>query len=139
VRRKRQQVDAERLDVHWDLARRLNRVGVEHGAARPGQPRQFGDWLNRPDLVVGVHHRHERCLIGQRLAQCVGRDDAALVDGQQRHLPAAAGERFQRIEHRFVLDAGGDEVPAVGDGQGLGRPADRKVVTLGAATRKHDF
>jgi hypothetical protein len=56
VRRDRQQVHAESLDVDRDLAGRLHGVGMEHRAALSGNRGQLGDGLHGPDLVVGVHH-----------------------------------------------------------------------------------
>ena len=64
------------------------------------------DRLNRADLVVGVHHRDERGVVGDRLAQRPRRRRCpVLIDGQQRRAPAAPRERLERVEHRLVLDA----------------------------------
>ena len=40
----------------------------------------LGDRLDGADLVVGVHHRHERGVVGDRVAHAIDRDDAAGVD-----------------------------------------------------------
>ena len=60
VRRDRQQIDAQRLHVDRNLAGGLHRVGVKQRTVRLGDRGELRDRLNRADLVVGVHHRHER-------------------------------------------------------------------------------
>ena len=37
-----------------------------------------------------------------------------VIDRQQRRAPAAAGERAQRVQHRFVFDRARDEMTASG-------------------------
>ena len=69
----------------------------------------------------------------------LGRDDAGRVDRQQRGRPAAAGQRLERVQHRFVLDGAGNQVASPGRLERLGGAADREVVGLGAAAREDDF
>jgi len=111
VRRHRQHVHAERLDVDRDLAGRLDRIRVKQRAPLVRGARQLCDRLNRPDFVVRVHHRDDRRVVRERLAQRRRRDDAALVDGEQGGPPPSLRQRLQRIEHRFVLDRARHEVP----------------------------
>ena len=86
-----------------------------------------------------MHDRDDRRVVGDRVAQRVGPDDAALVDGQERHPPAAASQRLERIEHGFVLDGGGDQMLAAGRLERLGGAANGEVVAFGAAGGKHDL
>ncbi len=72
------------------LRDRLHGVGVEERAARVRDPRQVGHRLHGADLVVGVHHRDERRLVGQRRLERLRRDDAARVDGEEGRRPATA-------------------------------------------------
>ena len=110
VRRERQQIDAERPRVDRNLRHRLHGVGVEERAARVRERRQFGNRLDGADFVIGVHHRDERRLVGQRRLERGRRDDPAGVDRQQRRAPAAACERLERVEHRLVLDRRGNQM-----------------------------
>ena len=71
VRRQRQQIDAERLDVDRDLAHRLHGVGVHERAVLVCDRGQFRDRLDGADLVVRVHHRDQRRVLGHRLAQAI--------------------------------------------------------------------
>ena len=139
VRRERQQIDAERAHVDRNLRDRLHGVGVKERAARVRDPREIGHRLHRPDLVVGVHHRDERGLVGQRRLEGLRRDDAGRVDREQGRRPAAARERLERGEDGFVLDRAGDQVPASGDLERLGDTPDRKIVRLGSAAREDDL
>ena len=86
-----------------------------------------------------MHHRHERRVVGDELAQPIGRDDARLIDRQQRRAPAAARERLQRVEYRLVFDRAADEVLASGRLERLGGAANREVVRLGAAAGQDDL
>ncbi len=122
VRRQRQQVHAQGARVHGNLARRLYRVGVQQRAAGVRDGCQFGDRLDRADLVVRVHHRHERGVVGERLAEAIGRHDSALVHSQQ-----------------LMLDPARDEMPASGRLERIGRATKREVVRLGAPAREHDL
>ena len=133
VRRQRQQVDAERTHVDRDLSRRLHGVGVHQRAVLVRNGRQLADWLNRSDLVVGVHHRHQRRLRGHGLPQPRGRDNARVVNGEERGAPAAARQRPQGVQHRFMLEGAGDQVLAPGRFTGLRNAADGEVVRFGAA------
>ena len=96
--------------------------------------------LNRADLVVGVHHRDERGVGVDRLAQPVGRDDAGVIDREQRRAPAAAGERAQRVEHRLVFDRAGDEVTARRScSSASAAPRMARLSDFGAAAGEHDL
>ncbi len=139
VGRDRQQIDAERLHVDRQFAGRLDGVGVEQRAPASGQRGQRRDRLHGADLVVGVHHRHDRRAIGEGRGEGVRLDDAALTDRQQRDLPAAPGQRLDRLQHRFVLDARGDHVVPAARLERLGGAADGGVVAFRAAGREHHF
>ena len=55
-----EQVDAQIVNIHRDLADRLGGVGVDERAALLGHGRQFPDRLDRSGLVVGVHDGDEK-------------------------------------------------------------------------------
>ena len=141
MRGERQQVDAERAHVHRNLADRLHGVGVHQRSALVGDRRDRRDRLNRSDLVVRVHHRHDGGLVGDHVPEPLGRRDAGLIHRRERHRPSTLRERFQRVEHGFVLDRARDEVaPSVRRRlDDVRRAAQCEVVRLGAAAREHDF
>ena len=91
VGRQREQIDAERPHVDRNLADRLHGVGVHQRAALVGDGGDLGDRLNGADLVVRVHHRDERGVVGHRLADPVGRDDAPLIDRDQASSASRGG------------------------------------------------
>ena len=85
--------------------------------------RELGDRLDRSDLVVRVHHRHDARLGRHDLAQGVGRQHARGAGRQHRRAPSAALERLHRVQNGLVLDAGGDEMPASGRLERVSRAA----------------
>ncbi len=139
VRGDRQQIDAERADIDRQLAGGLHRIGMKQRAALVRHRGELGDWLHGADLVVGVHDRHERRVVGDRFAQAIHRHDAADIHRQQRDLPAALGHRPHGVQHRLVLDSARNQVLSSRRLHGLGRAADGDVVGLGAAGGKDDF
>ena len=115
VRRERQQIDAERLDVDRDLAGRLHGVGVEQRAARLGDARQLARRAGSVPISLLACITDTSAVSSVRAARSAsGDDDAALVDRQQRRLPAAPGQRLQRVEDGLVLDGAGDQVLPAG-------------------------
>ncbi len=87
-----------------------------------------GERLDRADLVVGEHHRHERHRVVERRRQCGEIDDAVAID-----VDDAAADTVHGIEHGVVLDGGADDRAAVG------APEDRRVVGFGATAGEHDL
>ena len=102
-------------------------------------PREFRDRLDRANLVVGVHHRHQRGLVGEGLAQDFRVDNPGLVDRQEGHIPASAGEDLDGVQDGFVLDARRNEVPPARRGQRFGHPSNCQIVAFGSAAREHHF
>jgi hypothetical protein len=139
VRGERQQVDAQRPDVHGDFADRLDGVGVKDRAVLVRDGGEIGDRLNRADFVVRVHHGHDRRLGRDGGRKRAGRDDAAGVDREERRGPAAACQRLDRIEDGLVLDRARDDMAAVPGGLGgfRGTPQGH-VVRFGAPAGEHD-
>ena len=66
VRREGHQVDLELVQVDLHLAGRLRRIDVEQHAAGTGQLTDGGDVVDRADLVVDVHDRHQDGVLAQR-------------------------------------------------------------------------
>jgi hypothetical protein len=112
---------------------------MEHRAMLARDRGQFRDGLDRPDLVVGMHDRDQRRVVPDRLAQRGRLDDAALGGVQPRDLPAASLERLRGVQHRFVLEARGDETPAGSGVERVGGATERQVVGLGPARGEHDL
>src|ERR1700687_974494 len=87
VRGHREEVDAQLIDAHRDLSRRLYGVSVEVGVtvlARHGD--EFADWFDGPDLIVRMHDAHQDGVRSQRLAQCTWIDQSEAVDAQSCYL-----------------------------------------------------
>src|SRR5437870_1831650 len=95
VRLHGQQVDAQLVDAHRDLPRRLHGVAVEVGVtARPRHRDQFTYWFDGSDLIVRVHDAHQDGVGPQRLAQRRRIDQAKPVDAQSGDLESVALQRL---------------------------------------------
>ena len=139
----RHRVDAGAGEVDRDRADRLHGVGVDRDAVGGGEGDHLVDRLQRADLVVGPHHRHQRHRVRvalDRRPQGVDVEPATLVDGQQLHPGALVlGEPVERVEHGVVLHRGREDPGAAGVGVAAG-PVDAlegEVVGLGAAGGEH--
>ena len=122
------------------LPDRLHRVGVHQRAVlvrdrarapRPAESCRSRCWRASP--------RRARCRrrsprAADRARRCRMRSTGSSVVRQPRRASA-----LQRVEHRFVLDAAGDQMAASGRLERLGGAANREVVRLGAAAREHDL
>ena len=109
----REGVDAGGREVHWDRADRLHRVGVHRHAVLGGERHDLLDRLERPDLVVGPHHRDQRDrgrVAVDRLAERVEVEAPERVDRQQLDLGVlVVVEPVQRVQHGVVLDGGRED------------------------------
>ena len=103
----------------------------------------LGERLDDADLVVGEHHRDEARVVAEGVGDFLriepaGPRAAGLLDVEQRHVVAAAGEAGERIEHGLVLGRDADEMVAAA-ALALGDAADGEVVALGGAAGEDDF
>ena len=140
VARQREQVDAERPDIDRNLASGLDRIGMKERAVRVRDAGQFVDRLHRADLVVRVHHRHDRghrCRSRPRAPRASRR--RRVVDGQKCAVISHDGREAARVEDRFVLDRGRHEMPDACAPPRPRRRREREVVGLGAAGREHNL
>ena len=122
------------------LADRLHGIGVKQRAAAVGDARQLGHRLDRAELVVGVHHRHEGGVVGERLFQRlaarrfpVGPTGSSVVFQPRR------ASAFRVTSTASCSMARRDEVFAAGRLEGLGRSTQRKIVGLGSAAGEDKF
>ena len=91
---------------------------MDHGAALAGDLRQLGNGLHGADLVVRMHHGHERGVVPEGCPQGIRRDDALVTHGQKGSLAASLGQCLEGVEDGLVLDCARNEVPT-------GRPLER--------------
>ena len=92
--------------------------------------------LQHADLVVGVHERYQRGLRPQRFSNRLGRNETVAVGSQIGHRTALLLEALGGIEHRFVLEAAGHQMPATRAGGAQGTQH-RKVIGLGRSRSPH--
>ena len=64
---------------------------------------EFGDRLDRADLVVGEHYRHERGVVAQCRFKLLGTHDPVFVNGQKRDLEPAFFELVQSMQNRVMF------------------------------------
>jgi hypothetical protein len=134
-----EQIYAERRDVERQLAGRLHGVRVEQRTAGVGDGGELGDRLDGADLVVGVHHRHQRGAIGDQGVQGIRRDDAGSIDAEPADIPTAAGEGPRGLQDRFVFDGADHEVPPARRLERFGGAAHRENVSLGSTAGEDDL
>ena len=71
------------------------------------------DRLDCAQLVVGVHHRNQRCIRPQRAADLVRIHDPATAHGYISYLAALALDLRAGAEHGWMLHHGGDHMLAL--------------------------
>ncbi len=139
VRAERHEVRAERLHVDVDVRGRLDGVDVEQDPlAAADLLGDGGDRLDRPDLVVGQHHRHQDRPVGQRRLELVRVDAAIAVDRQLDDLEPELLQVAERVPDGVVLHRRRDDPVAVRL-SGPGRALQGEVVGLGAAGGEDDL
>ena len=139
VRRQRDEVRAEGVDVEVEPRRRLDGIDVEQEPApRPDDLRDLGDRLDRADLVVREHHRDEDRAVGDRPLDVLGVDAAVAVDRDLHDLEAELLEVLERVADRVVLDGRRHDAVSARPA-GPGGALEREVVGLGPAAREHDL
>ena len=109
----REQVDAHRVDVDRDLARRLRRVGVEQRAAlaRRCAPISASGCSTPISLFAAI--TETSTVLSVIAARSSSRSTKpSRVDAEQRDAPALALEPLARVEHGLVLGRDGDDVIA---------------------------
>jgi RNA polymerase sigma factor (sigma-70 family) len=107
-----QQVHAECVDVHVDGGEGLGRVGVQQDAALAGHGGDLGQRLHGPDLVVGMHHRHEDRARLDGAGEVAGVQAPVGADGHAGDPETVRGELVTGGHRGGVLDGGGDDVVA---------------------------
>lgn len=132
-------VDVLRLDVDRHVADSLYRIGVEEHAVLLADRADFGDRLDRADLVVRVHDRDERGLVGDGGFELLGHDDAVFM-----HVEVGDGEAFlfqcrAGVQHGVVLEFAGDDVRLALGFQLVRDAFDGPVVAFAAARGEIDL
>src|SRR5205085_8054528 len=89
VRGQRQQVDAEVVDRQRNAPGGADGVDVKRHAARARRAPDLAQWLHRPDLAVGRHHRYERGVLAQGACDRLRIDTALAVYRHVGDLPTA--------------------------------------------------
>ena len=120
VGRQREEIDPQRLHVHRDLAGGLHGIGVDHGAAGPGQTGELETtgWIVPISLFACMSETTGAIWWNQGRRQHLAGDQAAGAHRQQGRLPSPAGERLQGVEDRLVLDPARNQVQPAGAARG---------------------
>ncbi len=139
---KAEKVDAEAVDVQGQCAGSLDGVRMDRDAPAQGPP-AFGDGgrdlrhrLDRPDLVIGQHHRNQHRAFGYGAGDLAGVDETLGIDTDVGNVKAELlqvvagvvhGMMFDRRRHDVVAGAG---LP-LGEGHTLQRGVDRLCPAAG--------
>jgi len=110
----------------------------QRNAALGAQGAERGHICDHADLVVDLHEADEHGVRAQRAGQHLRRNAPGAIRRQIRHRVAFLFQVPAGIEHRAMLDAGGDDVTAAA-GIAAGNAQDCKVIGLRAARGKDDF
>ena len=121
------------------MADRLHRIRVKRDAPLAAERADGLNGLERTDLVVGEHDRHERRVVTDGRRHVLDADDAVFVHIQQRHIKALPAQLVKRVQHRMVLKFRGDEVLFSLACAVLGGGDDGLIVGLAAAGGEHDL
>src|SRR5262249_41927705 len=134
----RKEIDAKSPYIRGNLADGLGCVCVKQNAMLMSNAGAIFNWLNRPNLVVGVHDADENRAWCNRLVKVAWINAAGAVDGQIGHPRAQAFEKPARFDDRRVLDPSGDDVIAL-LAQGEEYALEGKIVCLATAARENYF
>src|ERR1044071_7330847 len=87
--------------------------------------------LDRSDFVVGQHNSNQHGVGTEGVNQIIRVHDAVPVNRQARDFPTSLFQSSANTHHRWMLDSGSDDVPAMSD-RSLAQAANRKVVCFSA-------
>ena len=132
-------VDVLRLDVDRHVAHGLHGVGVEEHAVFLADRADLRNRLNRADLVVCIHDRDERGLLGDRGLELLGHDDAVLMHVEIGDREALLFKRRAGVQHGVVLELARDDVCLAFRFQFVGGALYGPVVALAAARGEIDL
>ena len=107
-----QQVDAQVIHVHRDLADGLGRVGVHQRAVAMGDLGQLSDGLDGAHLVVGVHDGHQQGVGGDGLFQVSRVHPTVRIHRQHGDAEALCLQPGADLGDGRMLDGRGDDVLA---------------------------
>ena len=139
VRREREQVDLERLDVHREPSDRLARVGVEPDVRLPREAGGLGHLLQGSQLVVRVLHAGEQRAGDADLGRVpVHVDPSVGVDRHHDDLEPVALQDVADAADRGVLGRADHDAGAQLADRAHAAP-DRERDRLGAARREHQL
>ena len=96
------------------------------------------DRLHRSHLVVDVHDRDERGLVGDRRRDIGGIDQPVAIHRQVGDAVALVFELLAGAQHRVMLDGAGDDVLATPPWR-IRDALDRQIISLGAAAGEDDL
>ena len=105
VRREREQIHAQFIDIHRDFAGGLRGVGVQERPCAVRQARDLRDRLKHTNLVVRRHHAHEQRRSPQGAFQLCQVDQAVRSNRQPRDVTALPFECRARVEDGAVFVA----------------------------------
>ena len=122
VGRKTEQIHPQFLDIHGNHPHRSDRIGVEGDFFLPGDPGDFLDGLDGPDLVIAVHDGHQDGLGGDGLGHLGRIHPSQRIHGNGTDLEIQHPQPAEGAQNGVVLDIGGDDMIAfflVGQGHAL--------------------
>src|SRR5579875_1021494 len=133
-------VSAEVRDADGESAAGLHGVGVEGDAVCVCHPADFGDRLDRADLVIGEHDRDESrvWVLAESTLDVLRVEEALVVYRKEVDAKAVVSmEEVAGCEDGFVLDGRGEDAATVWSGEG--NAFEGEVVGFGAAGGEDDL
>ena len=99
-----QEVDAEVVHAHRNLANGLGAIGVHQRAVSMGNLGDLGDGLDGTDLVVGVHDSDQQGIRADGVLHQPGVDHSVLVHGHKGHPKPLGFQPAADLGYRGVFD-----------------------------------
>lgn len=107
----RHQIHIIPVHIQVDLPKRLRRVSVEKHLILPAQLPDGLDILNHPELIVDGVNGDPQGIGSNRVLDIFDRNQSVRIDGQVGDLEALHLQVSEGVQHAFVLDLTGDEMP----------------------------
>ena len=134
-----QQINLLLRDINREMADRLNSIRVEKDPVLPADLPDLPDRLNGPDLVVGVHDRHQAGIFPERGFHLFRAHDTVLMNIQEGNLKAFLFQLLQGMQDRVMLKGGGNNMLLSRFPPKLRRGTDRLVIRLAAPGGKQNL
>ena len=108
--RQAEHVNVLLFDVDVKMPRRLHGIGMERHIRLAAHRADFGNGLNRANLVVRIHDSHQARIGANRRLNLLRRNQAVFMHVQIRNLNALLLKLLERMQNGMMLKRGRNDV-----------------------------